>query len=52
MSSSKKLIIGGNWKSNGSLKSVDLLINTVLNMSEFNQDNVEVVVAPIGLHLL
>ena len=48
---SRKAIIGGNWKCNGSVQSVKDLVNNVLNKAEFDQSKVEVVVAPISLHI-
>lgn len=47
----KKVIVGGNWKCNGTLDSIKELINNVLNKTEFNPDQVEVVIAPIDLHI-
>lgn len=34
--SSKKFVIGGNWKSNGTVKSIKELVNNVLNKAEFD----------------
>ena len=45
------MIIGGNWKSNGTLKSVKELITNVLNKADFDSSKVEVVVAPISMHI-
>jgi len=47
----KKLIIGGNWKCNGSLSSVTNLINDVLNKATFDPFKVDVVVSPVDLHI-
>ena len=47
----RKYIAGGNWKSNGSVDSVRKLCNDVLNSMEFSLEHVEVVVAPISLHI-
>jgi triosephosphate isomerase len=47
----RKLIIGGNWKCNGTIESTNKLIGEVLNKAEFDQTKVEVVVAPISLHV-
>lgn len=47
----RKLIIGGNWKCNGTVESTNKLIGEVLNKSEFNTEKVEVVVAPISIHV-
>jgi triosephosphate isomerase len=51
MSQTKKMIIGGNWKSNGTISSVNNLVNAILNKAEFNEDELEVVIAPIDLHI-
>ena len=48
---SRKFIIGGNWKCNGTLQSVKDLIKDVLNKAQFDQTKVEVVVAPISIHI-
>lgn len=50
-SAKKKFIIGGNWKSNGTMQSINDLITNVLNTIEFNNEQVEVVVAPISIHI-
>ena len=47
----RKYIIGGNWKCNGTLQSVKDLIKDVLNKSEFDQARLEVVVAPVSIHI-
>ena len=47
----RKLIIGGNWKCNGTIESTNKLIGEVLNKADFDQTKVEVVVAPISLHV-
>ena len=47
----RKLIIGGNWKCNGTLESIKTLTNDVLNKAEFDSNKVEVVVAPISIHV-
>ena len=47
----RKLVIGGNWKCNGTLESTNKLVNDVLNKAEFNPEKVEVVVAPISIHV-
>jgi triosephosphate isomerase len=47
----RKLIIGGNWKCNGNLESIKTLTNDVLNNAQFDSAKVDVVVAPISLHV-
>ena len=47
----RKYIIGGNWKSNGSVDVVRQLCTDTLNTMEFDTNRVEVVVAPISLHI-
>ena len=47
----RKYIIGGNWKSNGSVDFVRTLCTDTLNTMEFDENRVEVVVAPIALHI-
>jgi len=47
----RKMIVAGNWKSNGTVQSIRDLVNTVLNKSEFDGEKVEVVVAPISIHI-
>jgi triosephosphate isomerase len=48
---SRKYFIGGNWKSNMTVASVESHINTVLNTLEINPDKLEVLVAPTFIHL-
>lgn len=47
----RKLIIGGNWKCNGTMESTNQLVGEVLNKAQFDENKVEVVVAPISLHV-
>lgn len=47
----RKYIIGGNWKCNGTLQSVKDLITEVLNKAQFDQSRVEVIVAPVSIHI-
>ena len=47
----KKYIIGGNWKSNGTVMSIKDLVKDVLNKAKFSEDKLEVVVAPISIHI-
>ena len=48
----RKLLVGGNWKQNGTLKFANDFSENVLKKIKFDQNKVEVVVAPTGLHLL
>uniref|UniRef100_K3W7H3 Triosephosphate isomerase n=1 Tax=Globisporangium ultimum (strain ATCC 200006 / CBS 805.95 / DAOM BR144) TaxID=431595 RepID=K3W7H3_GLOUD len=50
MAGGRKVVIGGNWKCNGTKQSVRDLI-AVLNKTEVNTAQVEVIVAPPALHL-
>ena len=45
------MIIGGNWKCNGTLQSVKDLVNNVINQAEYDSNKIEVIVAPISIHL-
>ena len=47
----RKYIIGGNWKCNGTLSSINTLVNDTLNKAEFDTGKVEVVVAPVSIHI-
>jgi len=47
----KKLFVGGNWKSNNTLAESKKLIEDVLNKIEFDENRVDVVVAPIFLQI-
>ena len=47
----RKYIIGGNWKSNGSVDFVRSICSDTLNTMQFDENRVEVVVAPITLHI-
>ena len=48
----RKLLVGGNWKQNGTLKFASEFPEKVLNKLSFDTNKVEVVVAPTALHLL
>lgn len=50
-SAQRKMIVGGNWKSNGTVQSIKDLVNDVLNKAEFDTERVEVIVAPISIHI-
>ena len=45
-------MVGGNWKSNGSLDFCKNFTEQVLNPLDFDPAKVDVVVAPSHLHLL
>ena len=47
----RKLLVGGNWKCNGSLQFVKDFPNKVLNTMKYDANKVEVVVAPATIHL-
>ena len=48
----RKPFIGGNWKSNGSVKSVRSLLEALVNeCNRWDADNVDVVLAPCALHV-
>ena len=47
----RKYMVGGNWKCNGTVQFIKDFVGEVLNKSEFNADKVEVVVAPISIHI-
>lgn len=48
----RKLLVGGNWKQNGTLKFAKDFSENVLNKAKFEPSKVEVVVAPSTIHLL
>jgi triosephosphate isomerase len=47
----RRLLVGGNWKSNGSKKFVKDFSKTVLNTIKYDTNKVEIVVAPVSIHL-
>jgi triosephosphate isomerase (TIM) len=51
MKSARKFLVGGNWKSNGTVESVKDLVFNVLNIAPINFSKVEVVVAPMAIHI-
>lgn len=51
MQAARKLFVGGNWKSTGSVSSVTELVNSVYAELQFNPLKVEVVAAPISVHI-
>ena len=47
----RKLLVGGNWKCNGSVDFARSFPTNVLKTMSFNASKVEVVVAPSFLHI-
>ena len=47
----RRLLVCGNWKSNGSKKFVKEFSNTVLNNIKYDASKVEIVVSPVSIHL-
>ena len=47
----RKCIVGGNWKCNGTVQSIKSLVSDVLNQAAFDGSKVDVVVAPISIHI-
>ena len=47
----RKYLVGGNWKCSGDLKFVKEFPATVLNNIKYDPKKVEIVVAPVALHL-
>lgn len=47
----RKYIIGGNWKSNGTVNFVKTQCTEVLNTLKFDTNLTEVVVAPVSIHI-
>lgn len=47
----RKVIIGGNWKSNGDIAATKSLIKTIINPLNFDKNKAEVVIAPMNIHL-
>jgi len=47
----RKMIVGGNWKCNGTVQSIKDLVNDVLNKAEYDQNKIEVLVCPISIHI-
>jgi triosephosphate isomerase len=51
MVESRKYIVGGNWKSNGSVDFVRTQCTEVLNAMQFDASKIDVVVAPVFIHI-
>ena len=47
----RKYFVGGNWKSNGSTTKITDLIENTYNTTVFDTAHVDVVVAPIAIHI-
>ena len=47
----RKVFIGGNWKSNGTLSFVKSHFENVLNKLDFDTNKCEVIVSPLSIHL-
>jgi triosephosphate isomerase len=47
----RKILIGGNWKSNGDLKFIQNHMKSVINTLKFETNKCEVVISPTTLHL-
>ena len=45
------MIIGGNWKCNGTVQSIKDLVNDVLNKAEYDTNKIDVLVSPISIHI-
>jgi triosephosphate isomerase len=47
----RKVVVGGNWKSNGSLDFIKTFVPQVLNQMKFDQNKCDVVVCPTPIHM-
>ena len=47
----RKCLVGGNWKSHGTVHFVREMANDYLNKLKFDENKVEVVVAPMIIHI-
>ena len=47
----RKMIIGGNWKCNGTVDFVRTICQNTLNPLEWNNETCEVVVCPLMIHI-
>ena len=45
------MLVGGNWKCNGTVQSIKDLVNDVLNKAEYDTSKMDVLVAPISIHI-
>jgi len=51
MNTLRKVLIGGNWKSNGDTQFAKNFVPQVLNNLKFNKNRCEVVVSPTSIHM-
>ena len=49
--SQRKYIVGGNWKSNGTIEFVRDMCSKTLNTMQYDQEKVQVVITPVALHI-
>ena len=47
----RKMIVGGNWKCNGTVQSIKDLVNNILNKAEYDHSKIDVLVCPISIHI-
>ena len=47
----KRYLVGANWKSNGTVIFVNDMINKHINKAKFDDHKVEVVIAPMIIHV-
>lgn len=47
----RKLFVGGNWKSNNTVQQTRILVESVLNNVHFDKSKIDVVVAPPTIHI-
>ena len=47
----RKFLVGGNWKSNGTINFAQNFSHNVLNKMRFNKNKVEVLVFPSAIHI-
>lgn len=48
---SRKIFIGGNWKSNNTLAQTQALMTNTINPLKYNTEKIEVLIAPTYLHI-
>ena len=51
MKAARKLFVGGNWKCNGTRPFIKDFSKNVLNKMKYNPDKMEVLIAPVAMHL-
>ena len=47
----RRPFVGGNWKSNGHTTDIEFFIHSCLNNISFDPKKMEVVVAPVAIHI-